>query len=260
MNCRADCEHRASETRRRDINALSLIFICEVCREKTKQIMTPWDEYYFGITGPLSWERLCCFLDAIIIWLHVGPVCEKWANTGLKKTKKLEKESKTLVANVVPTASLACWLWHLEAELWISSTRQYIWMTSIWRVNHLNGKVILTTFPSLAALEVTTSGKVIDENVTKMAIFPLPWCIMPRFPQVNDTISSFFRFKCLLPRSKILPCLALSCCVLKFYSQIIFWLKLLVWIIHMNYPSDINLLTRSLSVTLKLTRLITEFE
>ena len=60
MNCRADCEHRASETRRRDINTLSLIFICEVCREK-KQIMTPWDEYYFGITGSMSWERVCCF-------------------------------------------------------------------------------------------------------------------------------------------------------------------------------------------------------
>ena len=39
------------------------------------------------------------------------------------------------------------------------------WMTYIWRVNHINVNVILTTFPSLAVPEVTTCGKTRDENI-----------------------------------------------------------------------------------------------
>ena len=65
------------------------------------------------------------------------------------------------------------------------------WMTYVWRVNHLNANVILT-FPSLVVPEVTT--KTMDENI-KMAIFAHQWCIIPRFPQVNDMISLFFRLK-----------------------------------------------------------------
>ena len=87
MNCRADCEHRASETRRRDINALSLIFICEVCREKNKS----WRHEMNIISALLAQCRekgYAVFLDARIVWLHVGPVCEQWANTGLKKNLK----------------------------------------------------------------------------------------------------------------------------------------------------------------------------